>query len=238
MKRIPLSQGKFALVDDEDYDFLSQWKWLYHPAGYAIQSGGSRSYMHRLILKRMGMTPKKYLRVKGSLDYRRNILIPAIVCPGESAKIPLTKGRVALVDGVDYAYLMQWRWCDTNGYAVRKGSDGQDIKMHRVIMECMGTRKFLEVDHANMKTLDNRRANLRPATKSDQSCNRGPSIANKSGYKGVFFHKGCGKWWAYINKDGKRHHLGFFGDKIEAARAYNKAALKLHGEFARLNEVD
>lgn len=153
-------------------------------------------------------------------------------------KIPLSQGKFALVDDCDYDFLRKFTWCVNNGYGSRKDVTGHDVKMHRVILTRMGFKDFLEVDHRNENTVNNRRKNLRPANKSEQSCNRGLRRDNKSGYKGVHFHKLCGKWWAYINKDGQRYNLGFFDNPKEAARAYNEAAKRLHGEFAWLNKVD
>lgn len=107
--------------------------------------------------------------------------------------------------------------------------------MHRVILERMGFKDFAQSDHINQDKLDNRRYNLRPATFSQNGCNQGVQKNNTSGYKGVFWNQG--KWMTQIKVDGKVIYLGYYDDPKEAARAYNKAALKYHGEFAVLNEV-
>ncbi len=65
--------------------------------------------------------------------------------------------------------------------------------------------------------------------------NRPRFANNTSGYKGVSLFGRDSKWKAQIQVDGKKRHLGYFDDKIEAAKAYDRAALELHGEFAVLN---
>jgi len=151
-------------------------------------------------------------------------------------KIPLTQGRVAIVGPRDYAFLNQWRWSYHNGYAVRTDCvNGKTILMHRVILERMGHKNFARSDHINRNRLDNRRCNLRPATSSQSQCNRSKQNNNTSGYTGVSWYQG--KWYAQIMVNRKHIHLKCCDDSKEAARVYNKAALKYHGKFASLNEV-
>ena len=89
------------------------------------------------------------------------------------------------------------------------------------------------VDHINQDPLDNRRQNLRLATRSQNAANLGPYANNTSGYKGVDFNRG--KWRARITQDGVRYFLGTFDTAEDAARAYDQKALELFGEFASLN---
>jgi len=84
--------------------------------------------------------------------------------------------------------------------------------------------------------LDNRRENLRSAMQAQQIMNGGLRRNNKSGFKGVSYFKQTKKWQAYIRHKYKRYHLGYFTNKLDAARAYNKVAKKLFSEFARLNK--
>lgn len=157
-------------------------------------------------------------------------------------QIALTQGQVAIVDDEDFDALNQFGWRaqwdpHTRGfYAVRSvpigGGKRATVLMHRVIT---GAAKGTEVDHANQNTLDNRKANLRVCTASENARNRGKTARNTSGYKGVSFDKRTGKWDARIGLNGKRRHLGYFDTALEAAAAYDRAALEMHGTFARHN---
>ena len=92
------------------------------------------------------------------------------------------------------------------------------------------------VDHINHDGMDNRRANLRAATHAQNTYHRKKrSGATKSKYKGIHWRKENKKWVARIMFEGKRIHLGSFHTEIEAAKAYDRAAKKYHGEFASLN---
>lgn len=94
-----------------------------------------------------------------------------------------------------------------------------------------------EIDHINTEKADNRFCNLREATNRENSTNKGLSIANTSGIKGVYLLKRTGRWHARIKKDKVMRHLGYFETAAQAEYAYNMAAIQLHGEFARLNGV-
>jgi hypothetical protein len=90
-----------------------------------------------------------------------------------------------------------------------------------------------DIDHINGKIADNRIANLRLATASQNQANVGLRTDNKSGLKGVSFHRVTGKWSATIQHQGRRIHLGLFTTPDAASSSYNEAALSLRGEFAR-----
>lgn len=151
--------------------------------------------------------------------------------------IELTRGVVAIVDDENFESLAQWRWhTNTQGYAVRTkklpGGKTRKVYMHR---EIMGNPEGVEVDHRNGNTTDNRRENLRVATKFQNEQNRGKNRNNTSGYKGVGFDKLTNRWTAKIDSGGKTHWLGRFKTAEEASLAYNAAAQRLHGEFANFN---
>lgn len=108
------------------------------------------------------------------------------------------------------------------------------ILMHRLIMKA---KPGQIVDHKNSNGLDNRRANLRLCTSQQNSLNSNKHKDNTSGYRGVSWHVEDKKWYARISINGKCKYIGSFEHKKDAALAYNKAAKKHHGEFARLNSV-
>ena len=155
--------------------------------------------------------------------------------------ISLSQGKVAKVDDGDFDWLNQWKWSahkNRNTFyavrAVRVGLKQKFLFMHRLILGLdFGDKR--QADHINMDGLDNRRENLRIVTASENRCNRGKTKANTSGYKGVSWHKQLKKWRADIQVNGKFKHLGLFYDPVEAARAYDLAAKRLHGDFATTN---
>jgi len=91
-----------------------------------------------------------------------------------------------------------------------------------------------QIDHINGDKSDNRISNLRDSTNSENQMNTVRRSNNKSGYKGVSWHKCTGKWAAQIGINGKINHLGLFTDKEEAYKAYCGASKKVHGEFSSL----
>lgn len=93
-------------------------------------------------------------------------------------------------------------------------------------------------DHINGDTLDNRKQNLREATISQNNMNKGNQRNNTSGYKGVCWNIVHNKFYAYITLNRKRISLGYFKCAKQAAQAYNEDAVKLHGDFAKLNRID
>ena len=152
-------------------------------------------------------------------------------------KITLTQGFEAIVDDADYVYLSQFKWLAKNKkYAARSPSrrciSRNFIYMHRVILGLVPS-SGLFADHIDGNGLNNVRSNLRTATKSQNEYNRGKRAHNTSGFKGVC--KSLNKWRAGIKFKGKYTHLGNFSSPILAAKAYDKKAKILHGEFARVN---
>jgi hypothetical protein len=156
-----------------------------------------------------------------------------------STEIPLTQGLAALVDDEDYARVVaatSWHAyrCGKTFYAKRKVrlvADGPRVNQH--------LHTFLTgwplVDHINRNGLDNRRVNLREATKQQNGANRGLQSNNTSGFKGVTWNKECRSWQAKIAVSGVTRYLGLFSTPEKAARAYDTAAKDSYGEFAWLN---
>lgn len=157
--------------------------------------------------------------------------------------VPLSKGAVALVDAEDYDAVIsagKWQAVDCSGriYARRTWTDstqGTPGVQCTVSMHTFLTGWEL-VDHINGLSLDNRRANLRPATASQNSANRGLNEAGtRSGFKGVYWHAHSKSWQARIVKDRRARSLRYHPTAEQAARAYDRAAIELFGEYARTN---
>jgi hypothetical protein len=155
------------------------------------------------------------------------------------AYIKLTQGKIAIIDDVDLPLILQYKW-----HAVKKNDryfiarstsrNRKAIVMHRLIMQPADN---MEVDHINGNPLDNRRSNLRIVTHSQNQKNMGIGTKNKSGFKGVSWHKKAKKWQVHLRIGSDRGYIGIFNDLLEAAEAYNKAARLHYGEFARLNVI-
>ncbi len=156
MKRIPLSRNKYAIVDDEDYELLSRFKWH-------VSSGKSNTYYAQ-------------------------------------SELPDTRYRIR-------------------------------FSMHRLIMKA---EKNQEVDHRNGNGLDNRRRNLRLCTKHQNRFNMRITTGS-SKYKGVSWHTKNGKWRARITLNYQNIYIGCFTSEREAAKAYDRKAKQLFGDFAYLN---
>lgn len=158
--------------------------------------------------------------------------------------ILLTQGQKALVDSEDFAYLSQWTWyarksSDGKGYYAVRNRNISDsvgsstIFMHQEVLRLMGL--VGEADHKSRDSLDNRRSNIRVATHTQNTRNTGIRVDNTSGYKGVSFDASHRKWRAAIRVSGRAYNLGRFDTAEEAARKYDSAAKRYHGQFANLN---
>lgn len=151
-------------------------------------------------------------------------------------EIYLSRGKISIIDSVDFDRVSKYKWSFCSlGYAERRESvnmGGKIVRLHRFIMNAP---KDKLVDHINGDGLDNRRVNLRLCTKSENMRNRNKTKINKSGYKGVYFETQTNKWKAQINIDGKNVNLGRYPSPILAAKAYDKACKKFHGNFGKTN---
>ena len=156
-------------------------------------------------------------------------------------EIQLTRGMVAFVDDSDFEWASKWKWCARPGghgvwYACRRKRRAEserrvgNIDMH---VAMLGPSPLGYWDHIDRNGLNNQRQNLRPCTNSNNQGNRGLIITNTSGLKGVCWKQNA--WNATIYKMDRGVHLGRFRDKIDAAKAYDEAALEHFGPFAVTN---
>lgn len=159
-------------------------------------------------------------------------------------EIPLTRGLVALIDEVDLPLVAPFKWHagrrhqTPEKYVAVSGRGGANptlhgrVYMHRLIL---GASHGQLVDHKNGDPLDNRRANLRIATRAQNNTNKSLTRIPNSGFRGVCKQSGCNLWDVRFRFDGKLRYTGSYASPEEAARAYDEAARLHHGEFAVLN---
>lgn len=162
---------------------------------------------------------------------------------GDTVEVPLSKGMVALVDFEDLGQVAAHRWQPVAGRATAviyastsvRRPDGfrTTIRMHRLIMAA-GPGQM--IDHINFNGLDNRRANLRFTDGSKNVHHHRKAPTAESAYKGVTLNPGNGRWRARLRLKGERvSHLGYFDSELEAALAYDRAAVEQLGPYASTN---
>lgn len=153
--------------------------------------------------------------------------------------IALRGGKYALLDDEDFDKLKQYKWhLNVHGYCFRfVWIDGRrvSILMHREILG-LKVGEMVMVDHVNSNRCDNRKENIRVCSRSQNAGNQRLSSNNTSGIKGVSWDKKSKKWRASIRFGNKNYHLGFFANKEDAGKAYEKEAVKRHGEFANFGD--
>lgn len=158
-------------------------------------------------------------------------------------EIRTTQGPTILIDDDDFDRISKWRWnLNNRGYAYRRISIYGDGKKRQILMlihrEIMGAIKGEEVDHRNQNPLDNQKLNLRICSRLQNAKNTSKrKSSTTSKYKGVSWEMFSNRFRAVIYSDGRYIAIGRFKTEIDAAKAYNAAALKYHGEFSKLNEV-
>lgn len=152
------------------------------------------------------------------------------------AEIPLTQGKFAIVDDEDFDLVNRYKWRAYLNHGiwyakrdVRLPGGGRIVKLLHMFLT-----GFAQTDHRNGDGLDNRRVNLREATRSQNNANQ-RKTRGSSRFKGTCWHKAKKRWLAGIKVFGRRQNLGYYTDEIDAALAYDAAARHLFGEFAALN---
>ena len=150
-------------------------------------------------------------------------------------KILLSNNDYALVDDEDWLYLVGFTWSISSGKGYAQARvNGKMQLMHRIVAARAGINCPDDVDHINGNPQDNRRSNLRAATRSQNNANSKRHCNNTSGIKGVYWHKQAQKWRTQISVDYKIIHLGYYDTKEAAAFAYQEAARHHFKEFARI----
>ena len=160
-------------------------------------------------------------------NYRPRPATPA----GDVRMIALGDGCYAYVDAADYEWLNQWKWYLDGGYAARR-EKGKTVFMHRMILP---PPAGMLVDHIDGNKANNCRCNLRVCTRLENTRNRRGHSDSASRFKGVRRCQRTGRWYARLCFRGQRIWLCYFDTEVEAARAYDRQAVEIFGEFARLN---
>jgi len=147
-----------------------------------------------------------------------------------------------IVDYSDISLISHYKWHVNNRGYVISGSARPNLRLHRFLFGLTDSDKEIVVDHISGETTDNTRKNLRLCQTHLNARNRGLSKRSSTGYKGVSYWCRKGKYVAEIvfrDEFNTRHRkiVGRFDCPEEAARAYDRAALLYHGEFAKTNEM-
>lgn len=241
---IELTQGREALVDLADWPRISQYRWYAyaHPKGWVCARGYTPGKLLSLTTFTLGLKQGvRCTHINGnSLDCRRsNVRWNGCGLPmnefrieGDVVWIKLTQGKETCVDLADWPMVSGYKWHFSGSGSCRYamstrwvGDKKERYLLHRLILPGVPL-----VDHKDCDGLNNRRSNLRAATARQNSGNSRKIKPASSRFKGVSFDKKRNKWVAGI-----AINLGRFDSEEEAARVYDVAAAKIHGEFARLN---
>lgn len=160
-----------------------------------------------------------------------------LILKNDCTQVICSDGNSFLIDTEDLETVKRFQWhMDRKGYVKAKYYGGQ-VSLSRLLMGVTGSGRSLFVDHISGDTRDNRRKNLRVCLPSENIKNRKLNATNRTGYKGVSYNSRLQKYMAGIRSGGgKTIYLGCYDTAIEAAAAYDRAALILHGQFARTNE--
>lgn len=135
----------------------------------------------------------------------------------------------ALIDGADAAWVNQWRWCLTRGYAIRRErrENNRTVYLHRELLGLPRVGDGRQGDHIDRDRMDNRRANLRVVTSGENRQNVSSKPGSSSRYRGVYFDKRRTKWCARIVINRAHKHLGYFDIEDEAGAAALAARRRL-----------
>lgn len=142
------------------------------------------------------------------------------------------------IDDEDYQLISKYTWYINKGCSTFYSGNNKVGRMHRYIMNINDSS--ILIDHINGNGLDNRKENLRICDQKSNVRNSKKRLNTLNNFKGVYFHKNSKrikKWQASIKVNYKKISLGYFEKEIDAAKAYNRAAKKYFGEFAKVNKI-
>lgn len=142
----------------------------------------------------------------------------------------------AIIDIEVVEKIKKYKWSLAKAGYVQAHLNAGIIYIHHVVMGILPNMEKY-IDHRDENKLNNCKSNLRFCTNSENMRNRGKQKNNKSGYKGVYQASRGSRWVANIRINRKTIYIGTFTDLLDAAKAYNKAAIEHHGRFARLNKI-
>jgi len=184
--------------------------------------------------------PQNYLEASHRKNGLRlqNEMVEKVVVQGRNClRIPLTQGKFSLIDECDFKLISKYKWYAQKSSSKRFHYARTTISNLPIQIKTQMQNLIMNsqmVDHANRDGLDNRRCNLRVATRSQNGINRDKWKSNStSKFKGVVFDQN--KWMVRICLNYKSIFVGRFNDEITAAKEYDKKAFELFGERARFN---
>lgn len=217
--------GTEFIFDLELYEKVSAYNWYFHKGAIIGRINGKE-----ISLVKFMFDFKKRVRRKDHTknDYRKENLYfgNVYVDKGDYFEVECFDGECFLIDKDDYPMVNPYPWeVDKGGYVISTTPDRRTIKLHRLILGVLDN-KSCEIDHINRNTTDNRRANLRIVSRSQNCLNRGLMKSNKSGYKGVYWHTAGKAWAAQYKKDKKTYYLGLYPTKELAVAALTAAKIQ------------
>jgi hypothetical protein len=167
-------------------------------------------------------------------DTRKKVIASRLTIIGDKAFYDLPNYKGTCIFDAEDLWVLDLHLLSSDGMkGVFATIDNTRIRLCRLVMNCPDDK---EIDHKDKNPLNNCKSNLRFTERTGNNRNRvGWKRKTGSKYKGVFYRKDTGKFRASIGVDHKKINLGQFDNEEDAARAYNEAAIKYHGEFAFLN---